>query len=190
MVRAILAGTKTQARQIVKPNHFAENPGFLTNAPVKESCNPFGHIGDMLYVKEDVELWLPASGAALIHYVADGEEIPVENLTDDDQDVDYWATSGRQKRSANRAPRWTSRIDLLIKDVRIERLQDISEVDAIAEGVEIIPFVTMDLESGATYWAEYSAKQEYEMLWVEINGQEAWDANPSVWVLEFERVEK
>lgn len=76
-------------------------------------------------------------------------------------------------------PRWASRITLEIVSVRVERLRDISEADAIAEGAE---------------WAACGAPQEgsrkagYAVLWESINGAGSWDANPWVWVVEFRRV--
>lgn len=78
--------------------------------------------------------------------------------------------------------RWASRITLRITDVRVERVQDISEADAIAEG----------LHQG--FW-EYdngecnlTAKEGFEALWESLHGPGSWDANPWVWAIEFERV--
>jgi hypothetical protein len=65
-------------------------------------------------------------------------------------------------------PRWASRITLRITDVRVERLQDISDDDARAEGVE---------NRGA-----------YAQLWEDIKGKGSWDADPTVWVVGFERL--
>ena len=70
-------------------------------------------------------------------------------------------------------PRWASRIDLLIKNVRVERLQEISEADAISEGT---PFPCGGWVGG------------YQKLWESINGPGSWEANPWVWVVEFKRV--
>ena len=72
-------------------------------------------------------------------------------------------------------PRWASRITLEITEVRVERLQDISEDDARAEGVEY-----------EDCWTTY--RQAFEGLWCKINGSGSWDANPWVWVIEFRRV--
>lgn len=91
--------------------------------------------------------------------------------------------------------RWASRITLEITGVRVERLQDISEADAVAEGVERT--VTGD------GWRRYCADPEqeaagltpcatavdsYRSLWEQINGPGTWDANPWVWAVEFRRV--
>lgn len=94
-------------------------------------------------------------------------------------------------------PRWASRITLEITDVRVERLQDISDADAHAEGVE-----GHYIEDG-WYWRNYllsdedaavspmltSAKNSFRSLWESINGAESWAQNPWVWVIEFNRVE-
>ncbi len=84
-------------------------------------------------------------------------------------------------------PRWASRITLEITAVRVERLQAISEADAIAEGVE-------QYKSG--YFKAYNCKEgfcttafvSFMSLWSQINSPGSWDANPWVWVVEFRRV--
>ena len=72
-------------------------------------------------------------------------------------------------------PRWAARINLVITAVRVERLQDISIADAIAEGVGIRCDSPM-------------AVMEYSLLWESINGRGSWDANPWVWVIEFIKI--
>lgn len=75
-------------------------------------------------------------------------------------------------------PKEVCRIKLLIKDIRVERLQDISEEDAKAEGIIAVPYVTWE--------TRYS--ESYAELWDKINGKSSWDKNPWVWVIEFERL--
>jgi hypothetical protein len=75
-------------------------------------------------------------------------------------------------------PRWASRITLRITDVRVERLNDISEADALAEGIERIRFP----EVGEWGWPQ----RKYRDLWEVINGPGSWDANPWVWAMSFE----
>ncbi|MCY1169392.1 hypothetical protein D9M73_94200 [compost metagenome] len=87
------------------------------------------------------------------------------------------AWAGRY-RPAMFMPRWASRIDRVVTGVRIERLQDISEADAEAEGVDFLRHVP-DVDETLT------AKQLYECLWESINGAGSWDTNPWVWVIEF-----
>jgi hypothetical protein len=77
-------------------------------------------------------------------------------------------------------PRWASRITLAVTGVRVERLQDISDADAIAEGVSAINRLSKE---------QYRIKR-YKDIWESINGPGSWDANPWVWVVEFKRIEK
>lgn len=90
-------------------------------------------------------------------------------------------------------PRWASRITLEVTGVRVERLQDISRDDAIAEGVR--PLVGSD---GPNYWTVATdfgslnaptAQHCYELLWNWINGPGSWTANPWVWCVAFRRLE-
>jgi hypothetical protein len=84
-------------------------------------------------------------------------------------------------------PRWASRILLEITRVRVQRLQDISEMDARAEGVDYDP------GEGGTFWvpdcgcASDSAVGAFRLLWESINGDGSWAADPWVWVVEFRR---
>ena len=97
-------------------------------------------------------------------------------------------------------PRWASRITLDITVVRVERLQEISEADAMAEGVHGYPFRPDDgwpLCTGYMVGADDGAttlhpkpQDPYRLLWEQINGRGSWDANPFVWVLEFRRQER
>lgn len=84
-------------------------------------------------------------------------------------------------------PRWASRIDLEVTAVRVERLQDISEADAIAEGVE------RDLTGWTVYGSggceiTTSARRSYASLWEAIHGPDSWAANPWAWVVEFRKL--
>ncbi|GHE88567.1 phage-like protein [Aliiroseovarius zhejiangensis] len=74
-------------------------------------------------------------------------------------------------------PRWASRLTLVVDDVRVQRLQDISEADAIAEGCP--GFVSHDGEYGEP------PREDFHDLWNSINGPDAWDANPWVFALTF-----
>ena len=87
------------------------------------------------------------------------------------------------KRSSLFMPRWAVRITLEITGIRVERLNDISEQDAEAEGIQFIRDYP-DADETLT------AKQLYSFLWDSINGEGSWDLNPWVWVIEFRSVEK
>ncbi|WP_231907917.1 hypothetical protein [Cupriavidus sp. USMAHM13] len=96
-------------------------------------------------------------------------------------------------------PRWASRILLEVTSVRVERLQDISEEDALAEGVfkqgpsgrlpigQCVERATDGIE--VVYMHRGMAVDEYRALWEQLNGPGAWEANPWVWVVEFRRVQ-
>ncbi|WP_174634476.1 hypothetical protein [Yersinia thracica] len=85
-------------------------------------------------------------------------------------------------------PRWASRINLMITGVRVERLNDISQEDAQAEGMELTGWrpTYSDPDSGGEYETPYD---NFAELWISIYGEESWEANPWVWVIEFERME-
>ena len=89
-------------------------------------------------------------------------------------------------------PRWASRITLEIAKVRVERLQEITDSDALAEGVQ---FLGGTIQSFADTDAGIPPRQAtprdcFHGLWESINGDDAWDSNPWVWVIEFRRIEQ
>lgn len=187
MVRAILKDRKTQTRRVMKPQ--PDDDGKVTVGEIGSSRGiayvgnstsggivtrvpcPYGQPGDRLWVKET---WsLPAIFDALkpsdpslgsraketVRYLADGSK------------------SGKTRVSIH-MPRWASRITLEIINVRVQRLQEISEHDAGEEGWRGSvqdAFIEHPLD-----W--------FRSLWNSINGPGAWDKNPWVWVIEFKRV--
>jgi hypothetical protein len=191
MVRAILEGRKTQTRRIVKPQPrrvdggvpFGDAPAWAHAEPgsMMMRC-PHGKLGDRLWVKEN---WATSHHCDhlkpreidsdwRIHYAADGQ------------------IGGLLKRSNIHMPRWASRITLEITGVRVERLQDISEADAKAEGVESLhdQFCVVEKWLPKTWETGDcgSNKFIFATLWQSINGDGSWDANPFVWVVEFRRL--
>lgn len=167
MVRALLDGRKSQTRRVVKPRDYAwmdEHQG-LREPDNAERC-PYGKPGDRLWVRET---WADCGG--YFRYAA----------TDDIHEL-------RKKRSPIFMPRVASRITLEITDVRVERLQDISEADARAEGAKSMDIVsgrqTLDPNS-----RQGSCVSHYRTIWESINGIESWPLNPWVWVLVFRRLE-
>jgi len=184
MVRAILAGTKTQTRRTVKPQpdhcHKFPDTGLLPQIGDREIKCPYGAPGDRLWVRET---WCYfGAGDSHIGYRATDED----RLSPDA--FDKWRPSIHMFRRM-------SRIDLEIVSVRVERLNDISEADAIAEGVHELPLQkgepgawwTGDTSKGAMLHAR-TPVDAYRKLWTEINGLESWPSNPHVWVVEFRRV--
>lgn len=189
MVRAILDGRKTQTRRVIA-NVGADNciplqkqtktkDGIYTHvmdAPMYGLC-PFGQVGDRLWVREtwqgplvDEERFEDYRANAdkfqtpeFCEYAADGGARP-EFCDLDDNVRQGW-------RPSIHMPRWASRITLEITAVRVERLQGISEADAIAEG-----------------GTKHFNIDWFGPLWASIYGVDSWSANPWVWVIEFKRV--
>ncbi|DBA08609.1 TPA: hypothetical protein NPR52_003913 [Pseudomonas aeruginosa] len=192
MVRAILEGRKTVTRRVMKPQ-----PDFLgsmvdPNTPFKTldaglhariTC-PHGQPDDRLWVRE---AWAADAQVDAIapRDLSQGEPIWYPADFSVRQTGCSMISKGRGRPSIH-MPRWASRILLEITAVRIERLQDISEKQALAEGVE--------LEGEGVCWAgaagtaSDSPVESFRLLWELINGAGSWNANPWVWVVEFKRV--
>ncbi len=208
MVRAILEGRKTQTRRVVaqQPTFdrrgvtaaaWAERDGlwmFPNVAPeVRVRC-PYGQPGDRLYVRET---W--GCSAADHPGVPDGRKPqPGDRIqyAANDSDAWQWRVPGSLPwRPSIHMPRWASRIDLEVTGVRVERLQDISAEDCIAEGMQ-------------SFLREHDAvcdlRDQFRVLWDSIHGKPAierdsegrgiarrmfdWAANPWVWVVEVRRI--
>ena len=175
MVRAILAGTKTQTRRVLKPQPTHFNPAGVPRRVVPDggpsdviAC-PYGQPGNRLWVRESFRL------------CAEADPIPPRD-TDPAFRVWYEADAPHQPgagklRPGMFMPRWDSRITLQVTDVLVERLHKISRGDAMAEGC---PFANLQDGESPVRW--------YEYLWRAINGPDSWDANPWVWVVKFRRL--
>jgi len=171
MVRAILAARKTMTRRIVKKAVVITTDD--RTGTIDGPC-PYGVPGDRLIVKEayrfpaDWDEHKPADvfAGTPVWYEADGF-FPA---------LDGWG----KLRPSMFMPLKCSRLTLAIKSVRVERLQEITEEDARAEGCGI------ELEPHQTH--PYTARNGFMRVWDAINGRESWDANPWVWVVGFEVV--
>lgn len=190
--------------------------GFLINdydSTIAPSFCPFGSLRDRLWVRETWADVNSAEGPALL-YKADDEIRFWQDFCEEfgpdfgaGPSMDYekypgdytmwWtdllngAPDHRWKPSIY-MPKWASRIKLLIKNIRVERLQDISKEDAIAEGIEPITQVESMRISG---WKCYQGGAGYvnpvdafKSFWESISGADSWGFNPWVWVIEFERI--
>jgi hypothetical protein len=227
MVRAILAGTKTQTRREVRWRGLAPGlnlgfTGLVVDRYEGANCRPewllmsrrgdgawedrsgltpcpYGQAGDRLWVREEhyrFGHWEPVpdvktkGGRMKWQFVADTPDFlfePPEAFRKGRHHRDP-ATPAWHKRLARFMPRAACRILLEVSAVRVERLQSISEADAIAEGIE------RDTGEG---WMDYLAPElcgfgfpiaSYASLWKSINGEGSWDANPWVWAVDFWRV--
>lgn len=185
MIRVILEGRKTQTRRIAKNVFFDSKFRSKWKAVHKHTevaidtppamlgdvC-PYGQVGDRLWVRET---FADEAGGTRnfpgehIYYRADGDGVDLQG--------GCWKPSIHM-------PRWASRITLEISDIRVERLQEISEKDAEAEGAR---FELAEIDS-VRLGAEASHRGGFQNLWQRINGPDSWYANPWVWVIEFKRI--
>ncbi|HCL5249752.1 TPA: hypothetical protein N2F69_004607 [Salmonella enterica] len=201
MVRAILDGRKTQTRRIMKnqpAGDYPETPALIRNVGTGFQWHglygessifncPLGSIGERIWVREtyqgplfdyeQMESYLEDSSKFekpdFCVYRADGNPAPEFYDADDNLHCGW--------RPSIHMPRWASRITLEITDVRVERLNAISEEDAQAEGVQPACYEITPPE--AAYRVSFGE------VWRGIYGEESWSANPWVWVIEFKRVE-
>lgn len=206
MVRALLDGRKTQTRRPIKwkQTRFTEigeredGSKWPWSEDAEHACDfwhpcPFGAVGDRIWVRET---W--ASGLSTKSTLAYRATHKREDLEDGFYDTIKWTPSIHM-------PRWASRILLEITDVRVERLNAISEEDAQREGVhtEVWDQTVVARNYAARdeffqFWSEDMPhyvemnqlyRSSFRSLWESIYGSENWLANPWVWVIEFKRVE-
>ena len=189
MVRAILAGTKTQTRRIVKPQPrilagklLCWRDDALTDDQMAALC-PYGVPGDRLWVRETWRLSL--AGGFFVYRADPGRDESTAAFNRQDPSIKW--------KPAIHMPRDASRITLEITHVRVERLQEISEEDAIAEGINRIAhgregyfYHAHRTEPHPKNWIDPA--DAYRELWREINGSGSWEANPWVWVVCFRRL--
>jgi hypothetical protein len=197
MVRAINEGRKTQTRRVVHhPPFEATDKGIDIEWAVGNLKCPYGVPGDRLWVRET---W--GCPSADHPCVADGRKprpgdrlVYRANPADDYQ----WGAGLPSQgsfcwRPSIFMPRWASRILLEITDVRVQRVQEISEEDAIAEGVAG-PFdvgykaYRLPGDSKPRYSCAVAA---YAVLWDSINAPRgySWESNPWVWAITFRRIQ-
>lgn len=191
MVRSLLAGTKTQTRRIIKPQPTVRengtwlwegrNGGFVGAAGTHvdegfpQSAAFWARIqpGDRLWVRE---AWGGYRGAPTAEEFAGG--VPVFYRADPEDagaGIDVW-------RPSIHMPRWASRLTLYVTAVRVERLQDISEADARAEGAECDTDGWRDYQMPSTQCCA-DPVSSYRTLWDSINGPGSWEQNP--WVASY-----
>ncbi|PAA08853.1 hypothetical protein [Pseudomonas fragi] len=183
MVRAILEGRKTVTRRPVKGLGLQWLEDF-TPEYVAEAANslcPYGKPGDRLWVRETTEVDEKTSPVVrLARYSADHQPVLYRHPEGDEYDgsVAHWDYPRRSRPSIH-MPRWASRILLEITDVRVERLQDISEEQCIAEGIE---------RHSAGFFGNgcSTAASAFKELWNSTGGD--WATNPWVWAVSFRRV--
>lgn len=192
MVKAILDGRKTMTRRVIKPQpdkklehlagawftHYWQHNG-LWNDDGKVAKCPYGQPGDRLWVRETFKGAWKKNGRASeywLTYRADNKKVLYRTAYIDD--FENWPNKWRPSIFM---PRWASRITLQITNVRVEHIQGITECDAMFEGL----------------WNGYTAtgpddyhQRKFAELWNKLNVKRGfgWDANPWVWVIEFQKV--
>ncbi|MGK5031502.1 hypothetical protein [Janthinobacterium sp. MDT1-19] len=191
MVRAVLDGSKTQTRRVIKPQPqkvtdrhiepWQGDPAALLSllAESGRKC-PYGQAGDRIWVRETFcmddnghEEW-PI-------FRADGAELPQRQPT---RKPARWTPSIHM-------PRWTSRILLEIVSVRVERLQDISDADIVAEGIDMEALAESQdrydiVCKGTDTSGRATERSAWRDLWESTGG--CWDSNPWCWAITFKRV--
>lgn len=219
MVRAILDGRKTQTRRIVKDHpgiafeigsyhkaltdrHGEQYPactesfGIYSNDGSWSIECPYGQPGDRLWVRETC-----CSDGWSVHYAADNDHREFGDTRYDDVIKLHHYSGGFSKQVPSiHMPRWASRIDLEITGIRCERLNCISESDAVCEGIDTDGVICgTKIPAYKTYGRMGELGQvtrypiwSFETLWGSIHaadGPHGWNANPFVWVVEFQKVE-
>ncbi len=204
MVQAIIQDRKTQTRRVIKPqpsdnwmqNVFSlcptgnmyrrngEQMFWLSDGKEGEIKCPYGKVGDLLWVRETF---------------IDAEDYPCHPFHDEESGVlsqyDYKADCPVDEikniiwKPSIFMPKAAARIWLEITNIKVERLQDISEEDAKAEGISRIYNTTSLVYKNYLHSDDAcNAYKSFQTLWQSINGSESWDANPWVWVIEFKRI--
>jgi hypothetical protein len=163
MVQAILAGTKTQTRRVVTRWVRARQ---RSGSPLVDHC-PYGVPGDRLWVRE---MWAPQCDEDLRPEIARPTIFYAAG----------WTGAAIRWRSSVSMPRWASRITLELTEVRVQRLQEISEEDAKAEGI---------IARGPGSPTLRPHQRDFRGLWNDINAKRGygWDSNPWVWAITFKR---
>jgi len=188
-VRAILDGRKTQTRRVINPQPTAVRESPFVNSGIEDIHGweiqlKYGQPGDRLWVKETWRKTFDIDDKDVMEYRAGGTRLIVGNSI---QHGGHRITSVLPNWCPSIfMPRWASRITLEIVTVRVERVQDISEADAEAEGIHLLGLPEIE-----RYNHPRKHKVAYEALWNEINAKRGygWDVNPWVWVIEFKRIE-
>lgn len=197
MVRAILDGKKFQTRRLVKLNAFgpSDTRGYdwifrdrgqlwqdYRHDDFLQRCARYGPVGRRLWVRETwAQPWQSGKGHPVVYRAT------------------YEGTEGAWRPSIH-MPRWASRITLEVTDVRVQRLQEINEADALAEGIrsftkdgELLKYWPCDPCDGPLKcaWADLPRDPvvAFRALWESLHGAGSWDANSWLWCYSFRRVE-
>jgi hypothetical protein len=222
MVCAILRGRKTQTRRIIKPQPMmrGDDDCVITYKGQRHSGPPKYLIGEILprygcpYGRQNDGLWVRETFKPVVSgevknrtgdlrygfgYNADNAvrwnefTTRIHDLTNAPRDSGLLQFQERPWKPASHMPRNACRLHLQITEIRTERLQDMSDADAIAEGCGLSK---AGLYCGAPHKAHgapiqwNTPNEAYASVWKSINGPDSWDSNPWVWVISFRRIEE
>ena len=218
MVKAILKGRKTQTRRVVKPqprpaisgleNKFdfdfkrhsarnvdAEDLNYALTGII-DNC-PYGKVGDVLWVRESCCYVLRDHAHDLLEGSRDNNQWVYKTSVHPDWMIYAKVKYGYKWKPSIHMPRAACRLLLEITDIKVERLHDITEEDAIAEGILSRtnpsvnsfskPFLTYYdyVNGGFATFGQTTAIESFRSLWHSINGAQSWKDNPWVWVIKF-----
>ncbi|EIW8767738.1 hypothetical protein BJQ27_02625 [Klebsiella pneumoniae] len=212
MVRALLDGRKTQTRRIVKGTDSAvkfckewningeevfvvlgEKDHTGMNPVLGAISCPFGAVGNRIWVREAFRVHSRATDVATLVYKASERNSWTEQTHRVPVAVCNKPATPEKWTPSLHMPRWASRILLEITDVRVERLNAISEEDAEAEGINMEALADSqdryDCIADHNMTGRPTATGAFKYLWESIYGEESWKANSWVWVISFKRVE-
>lgn len=218
MVKAILAGRKTQTRRLIptatgqfwdhagwRPEMAADGSGIAAWVFADEKIRtwvgtpapkaPHGPVGRRLWVRETWRTQELPSGLDGIRCQADDAFLPIESTR---EAADAWVVAHNNGKRGNRwapsihMPRWASRITLEVTRVRVERVRDITPADALAEGFADFPRDPPDEDPREVGYQQCVpgalARDRFADLWDSINGAGSFASSPWVWVYDFRRV--
>ena len=168
---------------------WAKSKSFACGIGAAHEYSPYGKVGDHLWVRETFHTSLIGDTGTAISYKAGPElskDEPWHNFTSDVNAYEWTAKKYKKNWMPSiHMPRWASRIQLEVLNDSVERLQDISDADAMAEGISKLPIgnIRVAMEMGKHRYG-------FANLWESINGLGSWDANPWVWIVEFQKIER
>ncbi|MTF08727.1 hypothetical protein FVB40_06595 [Raoultella ornithinolytica] len=206
MVRALLDGRKTQTRRPIKwkETRFTEigeredGSKWPWSEDAEHACDfwhpcPFGAVGDRIWVREAFRVHSRATDVATLVYKASERNSWTEQTRRVPVAVCNKPATPEKWTPSLHMPRWASRILLEITDVRVERLNAISEEDAEAEGIDMEALYDSqdcyDCIADHNMTGRPTVTGAFKYLWESIYGEESWKSNGWVWVISFKRVE-
>jgi hypothetical protein len=196
MIPPILEGRKRMTRRVIKPQPTGDFLQMARDEYLFGEPNDFvggkwihcfyGQPGDRLWVRETcgIATGHMFDGKATVQYFADCHVASI----DDDRSNDYPRSQSITKtRPSIFMPRWASRILLVVKSIRVERVQDISGQDCVDEGIDPLFGRKRSYSPSKT---SRLCREAFRDLWNSINAKRGygWDVNPWVWVIEFKRI--